>query len=59
MFTQGGDQFDSNLTERAGEQDLSHIHHPTALPPTSAKAPNYSIMALRPLANIPSERFHS
>jgi hypothetical protein len=30
MFTQGGDQFDSNLTERAGNQDSSHIHHLTA-----------------------------
>jgi len=30
MFTQGGDQFDSTLTGRAGDQDSSHIHHLTA-----------------------------
>jgi hypothetical protein len=30
VFTQGGNQFDSNLTERAGDYDSSHMHRLTA-----------------------------
>ena len=54
MCTQDGDQFDSNLTERAGDQNSSHMHHPTApLPPPPRRrrhATQLWLFALSPIS---------